>query len=391
MTNKHKNMATLKIKFRPSTTIPNQGTLYFQVIHKRVVRQIATPYRTQQQSWQQTAPTLLHNEYQQLTHIITTLNQAGKPYTADHIVNQYHQHTNQQTLTAYMQSIIQQLQQNKQQSTARNYQSTLNSLMRYTNHNDIPLYTLDALKIQSYEAWLKTTGICRNTSSFYLRILRAVYNRAVEQNLIPQQNPFRHTYTGIDKTHKRAINLNNIRQLKTAQLPPHSPQDLARDMFLLSFYLRGMSFIDMANLPKTALRNGYLHYTRSKTQQKITIKWEPIMQQILEKYKNQTATTPYLLPLRTHDDLYNKEYHNLQTNINYHLKKIAQQIGIPHNLTHYVARHTWASVARNNNIPISIISEALGHDSETTTQIYLLSIQTNEVDKANASILDKLA
>ena len=115
------------------------------------------------------------------------------------------------------------------------------------------------------------------------------------------------------------------------------------------------------------------------------------MQQILDKYKNQTATTPYLLPLRTHDDLYNKEYHNLQTNINYHLKKIAQQIGIPHNLTHYVARHTWASVARNNNIPISIISEALGHDSEKTTQIYLLSIQTNEVDKANASILDKLA
>ena len=83
-------------------------------------------------------------------------------------------------------------------------------------------------------------------------------------------------------------------------------------------------------------------------------------------------------------------YHNIESRITYHLKNIGQMIGIQGNLTLYVARHSWATAARDHHQPISVISEALGHDSETTTQIYLRSIQTSEVDQLNAKLLSEL-
>ena len=83
-------------------------------------------------------------------------------------------------------------------------------------------------------------------------------------------------------------------------------------------------------------------------------------------------------------------YHNVEARITYHLKKLGAKMGIKGKLTLYVARHSWATTARDKNIAISVISEALGHNSETTTQIYLHSIQTSEVDDANAKILASL-
>ena len=80
-------------------------------------------------------------------------------------------------------------------------------------------------------------------------------------------------------------------------------------------------------------------------------------------------------------------YQNAESRITYHLKKLGAKIGIKGKLTLYVARHTWATTARDKQVPISVISMALGHNSETTTQIYLRTIQSSEVDDANAKIL----
>ena len=129
--------------------------------------------------------------------------------------------------------------------------------------------------IEAYEAYLKKNGrLSLNTISFYMRILRAVYNRAVEKELTTQRFPFRHVYTGIEKTIKRAIPQPIIRQIKEKELLTGSSVDYARDMFLFSFYTRGMSFVDMAYLKKKDLHNGILTYRRKKTGQQLSIKWE---------------------------------------------------------------------------------------------------------------------
>ena len=307
-----------------------------------------------------------------------------------------------ESLFQFMNLLIALLLKNGQYRTMLHYKATLNSFKRYRDNKDIALREIDAEVMRSYEAYLHhTAGVCKHTSSFYLRILRSTYNKAVAKGLTPQQHPFSDVYTGIAPTRKRAIPAESVSRIKHLEsvkdLTPK--EEMARDTFLMSFYLRGISFIDLAHLRKSDLKDGYLHYTRSKTGQRLTIRWEKEMQEVLEKYQAQTASSPYLFPFlvdagnKSHDKTIDKKqeevrlYHNAESRISYHLRKFGAKIGIKGKLTLYVARHSWATAARDNNVSISVISEALGHDSETTTQIYLRSIKSSEVDDANAKIL----
>ena len=225
--------------------------------------------------------------------------------------------------------------------------------------------------------------------SFYTRILRAVYNRAVEDDIIENRNPFKHVYTGVDKTLKRALPLSVIRKIKALDLSLNASLDYARDMFLMSFYLRGMSFIDMAFLKKSDLKNGYLTYRRRKTGQQLIIEWTKEMQMMLDKYPENA--TDYLLPIIKNSGTNERcTYRNMGYNINHNLKKIAKMVGVQIPLTLYVAHHSWASAAKAKGIPLSVISEGMGHDSEATTQIYLASLDTSVVDRANSLILKSL-
>ena len=307
-----------------------------------------------------------------------------------------------ESLFQFMNLLIALLQKNGQYRTSLHYRATLNSFKRYRDNQDIALSEIDAEVMRSYEAYLHHTAkVCRNTSSFYLRILRATYNKAVAKGLTSQQYPFTDTYTGIAPPRKRAIPTESVSQIKRLEsvkdLTPK--EEMARDTFLMSFYLRGISFIDLAHLRKSDLKDGYLHYTRSKTRQRLTIRWEKEMQELLEKYQAQTASSPYLFPFlvddgnKSQDKTIDKKkgtvrlYRNVEARISYHLRKLGAKIGIKGKLTLYVARHSWATAARDNHISISVISEALGHHSVTTTQIYLRSIKSSEVDDANARIL----
>lgn len=243
--------------------------------------------------------------------------------------------------------------------------------------------------MEDNEAWQKNRGVVPNTISFYTRILRAAYNRAVEDDIIENRNPFRHVYTGVDKTVKRALPLATIKKIKALNLSLSPALDYARDMFLMSFYLRVMSFIDMAYLKKPDLSNGYLTYRRRKTGQQLTIEWTKELQLILDKYPENESG--YMLPIIRNsgvNELY--AYRNTGYDINRNLTHIAGKVGIAIPLTLYVGRHSWASAAKTKGIPLSVISEGMVHDSETTTQIYLASIDTSVVDKANSIIISSL-
>ena len=294
-----------------------------------------------------------------------------------------------QTLFKFMSDVISQLEQMERYRTGEAYEATLRSFMHFRENKDVKLERVDSEMIQLYEVFLQNRGLTKNSTSFYMRILRAVYNRAVEKELITNKRPFRHVYTGVDKTVKRAITLKSIRKIKNMYLSDCPMLDYARDMFLFSFYTRGMSFIDMAYLKKTDLSNGILSYRRRKTEQQLFIRWERCMQDIVDKYAT-CLNSQYLLPILNQSKDCRKQYKNTLFRINKYLKRIASMLNISIPLTMYVARHSWASIAKSKNIPISVISEGMGHDSELTTQIYLSSLDTTVVDRANAQILKGL-
>ena len=396
-------MASVKVKFRPSTIEGKEGTVYYQIIQNRVIRQLKTDYRIFTDEWNENGSCIIVGssersnlllslqermewDLKRLDMIIRQLDNRKAGYTADDIVASFQSNTEGQSLFNFMQGIIARLKQMGKIRTAENYSCTLKSFMQFRGDRDVLLPEIDSDLMQLYEAYLHGKGAVRNTSSFYMRILRAVYNRALEKELMEQRNPFRHVYTGVDKTVKRAVPLSAIKRMKNLDLSLQPNLEFARDMFLFSFYTRGMSFIDMAHLKKKDLQNGFLSYRRRKTGQQLVIKWEKCMQEIVNKCHTWDRN-PYLLPILNFPNESRKQYKYAQSRINVHLKEIANMIGVSIPLSMYVARHSWASIAKSKNIPISVISEGMGHDSELTTQIYLASLDNTIVDNANAQIL----
>lgn len=402
-------MATVKIKFRASSVKMNEGTLFYQVIHNRVARQAQSGFKLHPDEWDEKRSRIsipvhteagrknyllsvkerVAEEVKRLTGIIARLERTEKNYTADKVMEMFVSPDNDSGFISFGMGVARHLKQIGKVRTAEAYRITLNSLARFRKETDIPLEEVDSDLMMEYESYLKETGVRQNTSSFYMRNLRAIYNRAVEQELTVQRYPFKHVYTGIDKTIKRAVPLDIIRRIRDLDLSLYPSMDYARDVFLFSFYTRGMSFVDIAFLKKKDLQNGILSYRRHKTGQLLSIKWERPMQEIVDKYD--TTDTPYLLPVIRNNGMdVRKQYINEAHRINRNLKKIGVQLGLSIPLTTYVARHAWASIAKSKNVSLATISEAMGHDSENTTRIYLASLDTSAVDKANSLILKSL-
>lgn len=287
-----------------------------------------------------------------------------------------------------MSTIINYLRKAGKFRTAEIYLATLRSFKLFNNNRDILLKDLNSEKLILYESFLLQRGVVKNTSSFYMRVLRAVYNKAVENCLIKQNYPFKCVYTGIDKTIKRAISIDVIRKIKELDLSDNYSLSFARDMFLFSFYTRGMSFVDMAYLKKKNLKSLLLTYRRKKTGQVLAIRWEKCMQDIVDKYESEDS--PFLLPIIINEDRALENYRSALHLVNHKLKIISYLVASPYPLSMYVARHSWASIAKDINIPIAIISEGMGHNSERTTQIYLNSLNASVVDNANLLIINEL-
>lgn len=402
-------MASIKVKFRPSTIDGKEGTLYYQVIHNRVVRQINTDYKLFVSEWDNHSDTVvLHKDHAEterdnyllfiaerikwdkdkLEKVIQTLDQSGT-FTADDVVLRFRDKGKDVSFNDYIRQQIARLKRLGKIRTSETYAAALKSFSGFMNDKEVPFDELNADLLAEYEAYLKGRSNSPNTISFYMRILKAVYNRAVENGLTEQQHPFKLVYTGVEKTLKRAISLNDIKRIKGLDLSLKPNLDFARDMFLFCFYTRGMSFVDMAYLKKKDIANGVLVYRRKKTGQQLFIRWEKCMQEIVSKYP--VNETEFLLPLIIHpNEDYRKQYANALHHVNRLLKKIGEMIELPIPLTMYVARHSWASIAKSRNVPISVISEGMGHDSEATTQIYLASLDTSVVDRANKKILNLL-
>ena len=402
-------MATMKVKFRASSLPMKEGTLFYQVIHGRVARQVNTGYKVYPCEWDAVhaeiifppgiedsrniylaslKETLYEND-KRFKNIIARLECAGEDYTAEDVLRYYLTPSDSKGFLSFAREVIRQMGQIGKPRTAERYTVVIRSFERFCGKNDVLLEEVNSDLMVRYENFLKTAGVCPNTTSYYMRGLRAIYNRAVEKELTMQRSPFKHVYTGIDKTVKRAVPLNIIRQIRDLDLTLSPAMDFARDIFMFSFYTRGMSFIDMAFLKKKDLRNGILSYRRQKTGQQLSIKWEKPMQEIIDKYD--IANTPYLLPIIKNMDVdARRQYKSTAHLVNDKLRRLGEQLGLSIPLTTYVARHGWASIARSKNIPLAIISEAMGHDSEKTTRIYLASLDTSAVDKANRQILKSL-
>lgn len=398
-------MTTVKVKFRASSIQNREGTLFIQLIHNRVVRAMTINVKLFHYEWDDggqriiidtsnferavhlyLAQKTLGAELQRLQAIIEKFEKYRSYKTAD-VVEAFTGKSSKSGFFPFMLKRIEQLEEAGQERTAQTYKITYRMFLFFIGDSNLKFEQIDDVLLSNFEDILLARGITKNTSSFYMRILKSVYNRSVVKGLTEDKKPFKSVYTGVEKTKKRAVDRHVIAKLKDFK---SSDVRLlfARDMFLFSFYARGMSFVDVFHLKKENIVDNVLTYKRSKTRQLLSIRVEVCMWNIIKQYAAQVRRSVYLFPfiLNSKKSLYN-QYCNALRIQNNRLQAISEQLNLKMTLTSYVSRHTWASLARSKGIALSVISEGMGHTSEATTQIYLASFDQSVIDKANLTVI----
>lgn len=402
-------MATIKLKFRPSSVPKTEGTLYYQVIHKRKVKWISTEHHIYADEWDENTETIVvaaRSErkgalalmqckidwvLKRWQTILDRLERSHKDYTVEELCETFSKEQTYKTVFVFLQEQVTKKEQMKRQGTARTYGNAYRRFKAFREDVDLTFDELTPDMIECYEAWLIDKRLKQNSIRCYLRTLNTLLCKAVEEGMLNNTNLFSHVRLSYVKTTKRAISEKELKVIANLELPENSTMALARDIFMFSFYMRGMPFVDIAYLRKTDLKNGMCTYCRKKTNQCLMVEWEKAQQKILDRYAHQMENRSYLLPIiKEEDGTEYKQYQRMQININRALKKIGEMAELKMPLTTYVARHTWASVARDMNIPIAVISEGMGHNSIKTTQVYLNSIDISRINEANKRIIKRI-
>lgn len=396
-------MGTVTIFFKPSSVPGREGTLHFRLHHPAGDRTCSSHLTLRQQEWNPLSQRVvaataerhtrseaialqLGRQKKQLEKHLQEAAAAGADRPAAAAVAAF-RNAGKITFTAYLLRRIEELERCDRLGTASNYRRAAGSLSRFADGRDLPFGALTPRFVAGYEAWLRQRGVQPNSISFYMRILRAVYNRACTEGLALPPHPFHAVYTGVDRTRKRAVDEKVLRRLRELDLGRRKGLAFARDLFLLSFYCRGMAFADMAYLRRTDLRDGVLTYHRRKTGRRQSVRLERCMQAIISGHDRRE--TEFLLPILTTRDPEEqyRQYRSALARYNRNLRCLSRLLRLPAALSSYVARHSWATIARKRMIPLSLISEGMGHASEATTRIYLASIDQSLLDKANRKVI----
>lgn len=203
------------------------------------------------------------------------------------------------TIYTFAQSAIEEARSAGRYGTANLYSGAINSFRNFTGDIPLTFKEVTAGMIKRYEESLLQKGRRHNTISAYMRMLRSIFNQAYQQGIpdtIPADELFRFVFTGYEPTAKRAISPALIRRLSQLNLE-HSPHlRFSRDLFLLSFYLRGIPFVDLVHLRKTDMKHNTIYYYRRKTRQQLSVYLEPYAAEILRRYTDKHSPSPYLLP-----------------------------------------------------------------------------------------------
>ena len=279
------------------------------------------------------------------------------------------------------------IDQEQRHKTAYNYLTAVRSLTQFIGNDKWSFADITTSMLERYQRWLCNRGIRLNTVSVYMRTLRALYNRAVENNA---DSPFSAVFTGHEQTAKRSVTESEIRQLLALRLDSQTPLALARDLFVFSFMAMGMPFVDIAYLKWHQINDGVMHYARHKTGHKVCVNVEPCMAEIINRHA--ITSSEYVFPLLagTTADNVHPTYIKRLRSYNYALRRLSSLINTSRTLSSYVARHSWASLAYRSGLDISQIAKAMGHTKLSATLIYIRALFDPSLAEANRKMMQAL-
>lgn len=299
------------------------------------------------------------------------------------------------TVGDYFEQIIERLEKVEKYGSASKHKVTL-SLMRQFRSVDIHFNQIDLNYLREFEIFLRQRHNQNNSIATKFSVLKAVYNKALSENVfIAKSHPFNQFKVGSfwTTTRKRAITKEEILTLFALDLSNRDfYTQLAKDIFLFSYFMAGINFKDIALLKYCDIQNGRIYYTRGKTGKIMNCKLNEEAKKIISKYDRESTTEDYIFPILNRN-IHNTErqilnrVHKVLGHINACLQQLSKELGLQIPLTTYVARHTYATVLKRSGVNIALISESLGHSDISTTQIYLDSFENSQIDEAMKNLL----
>lgn len=402
---------SIDLHHRNSTRGKNfSGSLFVRIIRERKSASITLPYTLFPEEWDRNRKRVrwedapksrldyLRRVERETVQVLSCLRQLADRLTLKgafsslELVAAYRLKTSGCSFFSFASSLCEEMRAAGKISSVRSYTTALLRLKNFTGNGSLSFSDITPRLIRSLEEHLQKEGMSRNTTSSYMRSLRAIYNKAVESGRADRTgiDPFMNVYTGVDETRKRALSekeinriAKHVRDFSADECSPSEEEKLqkARRYFLFAFLAQGMSFVDMAFLRKTDIRGNQICYRRRKTGQRIVVSITPELRKLIRSYADQVKNSPYVLPVisRPGENEF-LQYESALRLQNKWLKRLTA------NLSTHVARHTWATIARRKNLPVGLISECLGHTSEKTTRIYLGAFDGRALADANRKV-----
>ena len=270
--------------------------------------------------------------------------------------------------------------------TSEIYTATLNKIQKFDKRNPLMFEDINAGWLMKFKQSMVREGLKPNTKSIALRTIRAVINHAINNDVIPLNNyPFKRFNIRKETadpdnesdSEMKYLTIDQIKEIRDfkADFPILA---LARDTFMLSFYLIGINNDDLYHL-ESVTGNGRIQYTRAKTHRKYSIRLEPEARELITKLKGKKSLLCYSETYET--------THAMTHSINKALKKI-----IP-GLTMYSARRTWGTIAYNEcSASMDQIAQALGHKNKTIKEVTegYVKKKPEITDDLNRQVLDCL-
>lgn len=253
---------------------------------------------------------------------------------------------------SYANSRVEKLRDEGRYDAANKLKMYLRRFIAYLGKNEVPFKDFDALLMRNYHTWLKNQELGRNTISLYIRNLKRVYRHAVDDGLAADSNPFE----GMDvsyrvKKERHGLTLDEVKRLRDLDLSGESEMTVfALDIFLFTVYARGMRSDDIFRLTRKNIKDGRLTYRQHVTGKKISLPWEPALQEIADRYKRKGTTLlfPVVTAKTPHEQW--RQYDGILHRINYNLKKLGEMMGLGYPLNLTVARHSWESMTKSVSI-----------------------------------------
>lgn len=267
------------------------------------------------------------------------------------IVFKKHSIMKQKLLLEMLSTTIQELRANGQWGTAHVYRSARNSFSTFNNNKDIPFYKLDPNLLKSFEIYLRQRKCSWNTVSTYMKVLRAIYNRAVDNGYalyVPRL--FKHVHTSVCADQRRALEVSDIGNLlcetEKASSCGSLPIELqtTKNIFALMFLLRGIPFVDLAYLRKADIQGNTLKYRRRKTGRLLTVMLTPDAIKLIRIVAKTKPESPYLFPFLSSPEGTEAAYHEYQSSLrmfNYRLSRLKKYMKTAAHLSSYTTRHKW--------------------------------------------------